>query len=103
MNPSTTTQNVWSLQSVRHLSSTAAGSRLVSVAAMVPSEQTLPVRANMDVIRELQTKTAPEIFTPRCVYDGRKNMFSIRELPFTEGTAQVKFVHHLPEPKAERE
>jgi eukaryotic translation initiation factor 2C len=36
----------------------------------------------MDIIKELQTVVAPTIFTPRAVYDGRKNMFAVRELPF---------------------
>ncbi|KIP10717.1 hypothetical protein PHLGIDRAFT_125407 [Phlebiopsis gigantea 11061_1 CR5-6] len=49
------------------------------------SEQTLPIRANMDIIRRLQEQVAPETFTPRCVYDGRKNLFSIRQLPFSDG------------------
>lgn len=47
-----------------------------------PSEKTLPARLNMDIIKELQTVVAPTIFTPRAVYDGRKNMFAVRELPF---------------------
>lgn len=46
------------------------------------AEQTFPIKANMDIIRNLQEHVAPEIFTPRCVYDGRKNLFSIRRLPF---------------------
>ncbi|KAF9009003.1 argonaute-like protein [Cyathus striatus] len=53
-----------------------------------PSEKTLPARLNMTLITALQTKTAPEIFTPRAVYDGRKNLFAIRELPF--GGAESK-------------
>lgn len=36
----------------------------------------------MDIIEQLQLVTAPEIFTPRVVYDGRKNIFAIRQLPF---------------------
>ncbi|KAJ7729362.1 hypothetical protein B0H16DRAFT_1587256 [Mycena metata] len=40
----------------------------------------------MDLIRGLQFDIAPQIFTPRCVYDGRKNIFSIRELPFDTGS-----------------
>ncbi|CDO71262.1 hypothetical protein BN946_scf184908.g19 [Trametes cinnabarina] len=47
-----------------------------------PSEKTLPARLNMEIIARLQTVTAPQIFTPRAVYDGRKNMFAARELPF---------------------
>ncbi|KAG6917905.1 hypothetical protein DXG01_000514 [Tephrocybe rancida] len=47
-----------------------------------PSEKTLPARLNMDLIKALQTEVAPRIFTPRGVYDGRKNLFCARELPF---------------------
>ncbi|KAG6837428.1 hypothetical protein H0H93_009522 [Arthromyces matolae] len=47
-----------------------------------PSEKTLPARLNMDLIKELQLNVAPQIFTPRAVYDGRKNLFAARELPF---------------------
>lgn len=42
----------------------------------------------MDIIKSLQTNAAPEIFTPRAVYDGRKNMFAVRELPFGETGSQ---------------
>jgi len=40
---------------------------------------------NMDLISALQTRVAPHIFTPRAVYDGRKNMFAAKELQFTGG------------------
>ncbi|TFK43467.1 argonaute-like protein [Crucibulum laeve] len=53
-----------------------------------PSEKTLPARLNMALIKELQTTVAPAIFTPRAVYDGRKNMFAIRELPFGDSKSQ---------------
>ncbi|KAF4619813.1 hypothetical protein D9613_005017 [Agrocybe pediades] len=53
-----------------------------------PSEKTLPARLNMDIIKQLQLRIAPEIFTPRAVYDGRKNLFAIRELPFGEDHTQ---------------
>ncbi len=49
---------------------------------MSPSETGRAVRLNMSIIRRLQEDIAPQIFTPRAVYDGRKNMFSARELPF---------------------
>lgn len=46
---------------------------------------------NMELVRQLQTTVAPQIFTPRAVYDGRKNVFSVRELPFgPEGTKEVR-------------
>jgi eukaryotic translation initiation factor 2C len=53
-----------------------------------PSEKTLPARLNMALIKTLQTQVAPQIFTPRAVYDGRKNMFAIRELPFGGSSSQ---------------
>ncbi|KAJ7228592.1 argonaute-like protein, partial [Mycena pura] len=53
-----------------------------------PSEKTLPARMTMDLIRRLQFDVAPQIFTPRCVYDGRKNIFSIRRLPFETGSQE---------------
>ncbi|PPQ98553.1 hypothetical protein CVT24_004044 [Panaeolus cyanescens] len=58
---------------------------------IMPSEKTLPARLNMDIIAALQTRIAPEVFTPRAVYDGRKNMFAVRELPFgPEGTQEFE-------------
>lgn len=55
-----------------------------------PSEQKMPVVRNMEVIRRLQERVAPEIFTPRCVYDGRKNLYATRNLPFTDDRAEVR-------------
>ncbi|KAG7449147.1 argonaute-like protein, partial [Guyanagaster necrorhizus] len=57
---------------------------------ILPSEKTLPARLNMELIKELQTVTAPAIFTPRAVYDGRKNLFAARELPF-DGANYMEF------------
>lgn len=42
----------------------------------------------MDLIKELQTAVAPEIFTPRAVYDGRKNLFAVRTLPFGDSDSK---------------
>ena len=57
---------------------------------IMPSEKVLPTRVNMNLIKQLQTTVAPQIFTPRAVYDGRKNLFAIRELPFgPEGSKEV--------------
>ncbi|KAF8076456.1 argonaute-like protein [Lyophyllum atratum] len=53
-----------------------------------PSEKTLPARLNMDLIRVLQTEVAPQVFTPRGVYDGRKNLFAARELPFDDANTK---------------
>ncbi|PIL23265.1 Argonaute [Ganoderma sinense ZZ0214-1] len=46
-----------------------------------PSDNPLPTRLNLEIIEQLQTKVAPELFTPRIVYDGQKNIFSPRQLP----------------------
>lgn len=52
----------------------------------------------MDLIKQMQTVVAPQVFTPRAVYDGRKNMFAARELPFGDsGTKEVRF-HHSDDP-----
>ncbi|KAF8195816.1 argonaute-like protein [Mycena galopus ATCC 62051] len=53
-----------------------------------PSEKTLPARMTMALIRRLQFDIAPQIFTPRCVYDGRKNIFSIHKLKFDTGSQE---------------
>jgi len=45
----------------------------------------------MDLIAELQDKIAPKIFTPRAVYDGRKNLFAPRALPLGDtGSMEVR-------------
>ncbi|EJF61200.1 argonaute-like protein [Dichomitus squalens LYAD-421 SS1] len=56
-----------------------------------PSEKTLPARLNMEIIKRLQSDIAPDVFTPRAVYDGRKNMFAARELPFPSGSQEFSF------------
>jgi eukaryotic translation initiation factor 2C len=55
---------------------------LTCLLVITPAEKQLPIRLNMDIIEQLQLFTAPEIFTPRVVYDGRRNIFAIRQLPF---------------------
>lgn len=41
----------------------------------------------MDIIKHMQENVAPHIFTPPAVYDGRKNLFAPRLLPFDNGAA----------------
>lgn len=55
------------------------------------AEQKRPIRANMDMIQKLQEQVAPEIFTPRCAYDGRKNMYTTRKLPLPDGKQSVRY------------
>lgn len=52
---------------------------------ILPADKNLPIRMNMDLITALQNRVAPQIFTPRAVYDGRKNMFAAKELKFAGG------------------
>ena len=43
---------------------------------MTPSEQTIPQRLTMQIMKKLQEVDQPQLFTPRAAYDGRKNLFS---------------------------
>lgn len=52
---------------------------------ILPAEKSLPIRLNMELITALQTRVAPEIFTPPAAYDGRKNIFAAKELKFAGG------------------
>ncbi|THH11493.1 hypothetical protein EW145_g610 [Phellinidium pouzarii] len=58
---------------------------------ITPSEKTLPARLNMDLITHLQTYVAPAVFTPRAVYDGRKNLFAVSTLKFPSGEDHYEF------------
>ncbi|EEB97877.1 hypothetical protein MPER_02712, partial [Moniliophthora perniciosa FA553] len=55
---------------------------IISSSGAGPSEQVLPARVNMEIIKAMQT-THADVFTPPAVYDGRKNMFAARELPLS--------------------
>ena len=46
----------------------------------------------MELIARLQTEIDPVVFTPRAVYDGRKNLLAPRALPL--GGADSKEVRH---------
>ncbi|KAF8313410.1 Piwi-domain-containing protein [Clavulina sp. PMI_390] len=49
---------------------------------ILPSDKILPPALNLEIIMALQTRVAPADFDPPAVYDGRKNIFAPRELPF---------------------
>ncbi|CCO36189.1 Protein argonaute 1A Short=OsAGO1a [Rhizoctonia solani AG-1 IB] len=51
----------------------------------IKTDDPKPVKWNLDLIRALQERVAPAIFTPRAVYDGRKNLFASRRLPLAGG------------------
>ncbi|KAI4526541.1 Piwi-domain-containing protein [Schizophyllum commune Loenen D] len=56
-----------------------------------PDEKTLPAKLNMRLIEFLQKNVALGMFTPPAVYDGRKNLFAIRALPFPGGAESHDF------------
>ena len=70
-----------------------------STIVISPSEKTLPARLNMEIITRLQNDIAPDVFTPRAAYDGRKNLYAARELPFPEGAVSHE-VYQQPNPRA---
>jgi eukaryotic translation initiation factor 2C len=53
----------------------------------------MPAKFNMDLIRILQERIAPNVFTPRVVYDGQKNIFASRRLPLSGGDSQTVSSH----------
>ncbi|KAG8735363.1 hypothetical protein FRC10_010682 [Ceratobasidium sp. 414] len=65
----------------------------MSPASKLPTEiiadRSLPAKFNMDLIRVLQERIAPTVFTPRAAYDGRSNMFASRRLPLAGRDAQI--------------
>ena len=52
----------------------------------------LPARVNIELVVRLQEVIEPGIFTPRGVYDGRKNLFSTRRYPFENDTRTVSMI-----------
>lgn len=57
----------------------------------MPSEKVLPAKMNMELIARLQNIVAPNLFQPKVVYDGRKNIFAIKELPLENGSKTVTY------------
>ena len=53
------------------------------------SELTLPIRVTFELVKRLQLNVAPNVFSPRGVYDGRKNLFTARALSFGD-SAEVR-------------
>ncbi|KAF8529210.1 argonaute-like protein [Hysterangium stoloniferum] len=51
---------------------------------ILPDDKNLPAKLNLDIIKALQ-ESNPTTFTPKAVYDGRKNLFAIRALPLKNG------------------
>ncbi|PCH42610.1 argonaute-like protein [Wolfiporia cocos MD-104 SS10] len=50
----------------------------------------------MQIIDRLQTDIAPQVFMPRAVYDGRRNMFTAQKLPFINATFAVTLIDPTP-------
>ncbi|KAG8684264.1 hypothetical protein FRC11_012391, partial [Ceratobasidium sp. 423] len=57
---------------------------------VINTDEPKPLKWNHELIRALQERTAPAIFTPRAVYDGRKNLFASRRLPFAGGSGDTQ-------------
>ncbi|KAG9080369.1 hypothetical protein FRC06_006673, partial [Ceratobasidium sp. 370] len=55
----------------------------------ITGDRVMPAKFNMDLIRVLQERIAPTVFTPRAVYDGRKNLFACRRLPLSGRDSQT--------------
>ncbi|QRV87347.1 argonaute-like protein [Ceratobasidium sp. AG-Ba] len=55
----------------------------------IQADRAMPAKFNMDLIRVLQERIAPTLFSPRAVYDGRKNLFANRRLPLSGGDSQT--------------
>ncbi|KAB5590426.1 Argonaute-like protein [Ceratobasidium theobromae] len=56
--------------------------KLLIQVALDVGDNAKPDKWNHELIKYLQEFVAPYIFTPRAVYDGRKNMYTSRRLPF---------------------
>ena len=52
-------------------------------------EKTMPARANVATMRELQERLQPNIFTPKGAYDGKKNLFTSRKLELGDNNSRV--------------
>ncbi|KAF8608014.1 Piwi-domain-containing protein [Ceratobasidium sp. AG-I] len=61
----------------------------VDIRAVEGVGRELPAESNLSLMRILQTRIAPNIFTPRVAYDSRKNIYASRELDLSEGDWQV--------------
>lgn len=63
---------------------------------MMPSEQKLPLAMTVKIMERLQNSVAPDVFTPRVVYDGRKNVFAMQALSFEQRTVSSSATKSLP-------
>ncbi|KAJ1305975.1 hypothetical protein OPQ81_010690 [Rhizoctonia solani] len=57
----------------------------LTTCAVIKTDDPKPIKWNHELIRALQERVAPAVFTPRAVYDGRKNLFASRRLPLAGG------------------
>jgi eukaryotic translation initiation factor 2C len=68
--------------------------------AITPS--TLPTRLNALLIKKLQCEVAKAIFTPKAVYDGRKNLFATHELALGPNNSREFDVTFASNPTSDR-
>lgn len=52
------------------------------ISAIGSDDNKNPARLNFEIINSLTKTTAPQVFSTKIVYDGRKNMFAPRKLVF---------------------
>lgn len=67
------------------------------------SELTLPIRVTFELIKRLQLNVAPNVFSPRGVYDGRKNFFTARALSFGDSAEFDVSLSDAPSPGMQQE
>ena len=66
---------------------------ILNIEIQSPSNKPLPARFNMELIEMLQTKIAPDIFTTRVAYDGRKNIFATKLISLPGGSQEALYFH----------
>uniref|UniRef100_D8PXF5 Argonaute-like protein n=1 Tax=Schizophyllum commune (strain H4-8 / FGSC 9210) TaxID=578458 RepID=D8PXF5_SCHCM len=54
------------------------------------SEKTLPIRRNMELFKQLQNEIAPNVFTDKVSYDGRKNAYASYRLNIPNDAAEFQ-------------
>ncbi|VDB94227.1 unnamed protein product [Peniophora sp. CBMAI 1063] len=67
-----------------HFETQVPDSTIFHYDAISPSEKVLPIALCFEIVQKLQNTVVPDVFTPRGVHDGRKNLFSTKRYDFGE-------------------
>ncbi|QRW00807.1 protein argonaute 3 [Ceratobasidium sp. AG-Ba] len=67
----------------------------------IGGDRALPARANVETMKTLQERLEPNIFTPKGVYDGRKNLFTTKKLALGDNDTRI-FEMPMGEPRGDR-